>query len=343
VRPSGSFVRFVARRLVALVLLALGITFVAFLLTQLVPANPAAANLGEQAAADPSVVAAWEERYGLDRPLPEQYAVYVYRLVQGDLGESQQTRQPVRKDLSVFIPATAELALLSILIAALVGIGFGVVAAMRRNRPADHVLRVFSLVGISMPTFWLALVGVYIFFYRLNWVPGSDRLDPGVLAPEHRTGLYTVDALLAGDWSTAQNAMHHLVLPALVLAAYNVGLLTRYTRSAVLEVITNDYVRAARAKGLPERTVVRRHVLRAALPSVITVLGLVFANVLTGAVLVESIFAWPGVGQYAYRSAVSLDLPAIMGVSLFVAVVYVSVNFVVDVLYGVIDPRIRIS
>src|SRR5215216_5994765 len=343
VRPSGSFLRFLGRRLIALVLLGLGITLVAFILTQLIPANPVAANLGEQAAADPSAVAAFKDRYGLDEPLPVQYGLYVYRLVQGDLGESQQTRQPVRRDLSVFIPATAELALLSILIAAVVGIGLGVAAAMRRNRPADHALRVFSLVGISMPTFWLALVALYVFFFRLNWVPGSDRLDPGVLAPPHKTGLYSIDALLAGDWATFTNALHHLVLPALVLAAYNVGLLTRYTRSAVLEVVTNDYVRAARAKGLAERVVLLRHVLRAALPSVVTVIGLVFANVLTGTVLVETIFAWPGIGQYAYRSAVTLDLPSIMGVGLFVAVVYISINFVVDVLYGVIDPRIRVT
>jgi peptide/nickel transport system permease protein len=342
-RPSRSFVRFLARRLVALVLLGLGITLVAFILTQLVPANPVAANLGEQAAADPAAVEAFRERYGLDRPLPVQYGLYVVRLVQGDLGESQQTRQPVRRELGTYIPATAELALVSILVAAIVGIGLGVVAAVRRNRMIDHALRVVSLVGISMPTFWLALVTLYVFFFRLDWVPGGDRLDPGVLPPPHKTGLYTLDALLAGDWSTFTRALHHLVLPALVLAAFNIGLLMRYTRSAVLEVISNDYVRAARAKGLPERIVVRRHVLRAALPSVITVLGLVFANVLTGAVLVESIFAWPGVGQYAYRSAVSLDLPAIMGVSLFVAIVYVTVNFVVDVLYGVIDPRIRIA
>jgi peptide/nickel transport system permease protein len=155
--------------------------------------------------------------------------------------------------------------------------------------------------------------------------------------------MYTIDALLAGEWSTARDALHHLILPALVLAAFNVGLLTRYTRSAVLEVIGNDYVRAARAKGLPERSVLTRHVLRAALPSVVTVIGLVFANVLTGTVLVETIFAWPGIGQYAYQAAVSLDLPAIMGVSLFVAAVYIGVNFVVDVLYGVIDPRIRVA
>jgi peptide/nickel transport system permease protein len=219
----------------------------------------------------------------------------------------------------------------------------GVIAAIRRNRLTDHVLRVVSLGGVSMPTFWLALVALYVFFFRLNWLPGTGRLDAVVSPPPHHTGLYTVDAAISGQWATAWNALQHLVLPALVLAAFNVGLLTRYTRSAVLEVISNDYVRSARAKGMPERTVIVRHVLRAALPSVVTVIGLAFANVMTGAVLVENIFSWPGIGQYAYHSATTLDLPAIMGVSLFVAVVYIVINFLVDVLYGVIDPRIRIS
>ena len=337
------FARFVLRRLAALVLLGIGITLVAFLFTQLVPGDPVTANLGEQASADPEVVQAFRERYGLDEPLPVQYWTYLTKVVRGDLGTSFTTQQPVRENLADFVPATAELAVLSTLIAVLVGTAFGVVAAVRRNRATDHLLRVFSLAGISMPTFWIALVALYVFFLRLGWFPGGDRLDPGVLAPPQRTGMYTVDALLAGQWSVAWDALHHLILPALVLAAYNVGLLTRYTRSAVLEVIENDYVRAARAKGLPERNVLVRYVLRAALPSVVTVIGLVFANVLTGTVLVETIFAWPGIGQYAYRSAVALDLPAIMGVSLFVAVVYVSINFVVDVLYGVIDPRIRVA
>jgi peptide/nickel transport system permease protein len=337
------FARFLLRRLAALVLLCIGITLVAFMFTQLVPGDPVAANLGEQAAADPAVVQAFRERYGLDQPLPLQYWRYLTNVLHGDLGESLQDHQPVRDNLATYVPATAELAILSTVIAVLVGVCFGVVAAVRRNRAADHLLRVVSLAGISMPTFWIALVALYVFFFRLGWFPGGDRLDPGVLAPPHHTGMYAIDALLSGQWSVAWNALHHMILPALVLAAYNVGLLTRYTRSAVLEVIGNDYVRAARAKGLPERSVLVRHVLRAALPSVVTVIGLVFANVLTGTVLVETIFAWPGIGQYAYRSAVTLDLPAIMGVSLFVAVVYISVNFVVDVLYGVIDPRIRVA
>jgi peptide/nickel transport system permease protein len=342
-RRAPSFAIFAARRLVALVFLAIGITAVTFVLTQLVPSNAVATNLGEQAAGDPAAVAAFRHHYGLDKPLPERYAIYLGHLLHGDLGQSSLTHNSVRSDLSQFIPATGELALYSVLFAAIVGIAFGVLAAMRRNRPTDHVLRVTSLAGISMPTFWIALVALYVGFYKLGWFPGADRLDPGTLPPPHVTGLYTIDALLAGKFGLVGQALHHLVLPALVLAAFNVSLLTRFTRSAVLEVIGNDYVRGARAKGLPERIVVVRYILRAALPSVVTVLGLVFANVLTGAVLVEKIFSWPGIGQYAYQAAVNLDVQAIAGVSIFVAVVYVTVNFVVDVLYGVIDPRIRIT
>jgi ABC-type dipeptide/oligopeptide/nickel transport system permease component len=341
-RPSASFLRFLLRRAAALVLLAVGITLVVFVLTQLVPSNAVATNLGEQAAADPAAVAAFKAHFGLDKPLPVRYWLYLKHLAQGDLGQSSLTHDAVTHDLGQFIPATAELALYSIVIAAVFGIAFGVIAALRRNRPVDHVLRVVSLGGISMPTFWIALVALYLGFFRLGWFPGAERLDPGVLPPPHKSGLYTVDALLAGQWGLFVQALHHLVLPALVLAAFSVGLLTRYTRSAVLEVVGNDYVRAARAKGLPERVVVTRYILRAALPSVVTVLGLVFANVLTGAVLVEKIFSWPGIGQYAYQAAVNLDVPAIAGVSLFVAVVYITVNFIVDVLYGVIDPRIRV-
>ena len=338
-----SFLRFALRRLLAYLLLAVGITLVIFALTQLVPSNAAATNLGEQAAGDPAAVAAFKQHYGLDKPLPVRYAIYLEHLVQGDLGESALTHQPVTTDLGTFIPATAELALFSIVIASILGVTFGVIAALRRNKPTDHALRIVSLGGVSMPTFWIALVALYVGFFKLGWFPGAERLDPGTQSPPSVTGLYTVDALLAGNLGLFGQAAHHLVLPALVLAAFNVSLLTRFTRSAVLEVAGNDYVQAARAKGLPERVVVRRYILRSALPSVVTVLGLVFANVLTGAVLVEKIFSWPGIGQYAYQAAVNVDVPAIAGVSLFVALVYITVNFVVDVLYGLIDPRIRIT
>ena len=342
-RPSSSFLLFFLRRLASLLLLLLGITFIAFVLTELVPSNAAATNLGEQAAADPAAVKAFDQHYGLDKPFPIRYLIYLEHLVQGDLGQSSLTHDAVTHDLGQFIPATAELAIFSIFFAAIVGITFGVIAGLRRNKPTDHGLRVASLAGISMPTFWIALIALYVGFYRLGWFPGAGRLDPGTNPPSSITGMYTFDALLHGQWGLFGTSFHHLLLPALVLAAFNVSLLTRFTRSAVLEVVGNDYVRAARAKGMPERVVVIRYILRAALPSVVTVLGLVFANVLTGAVLVEKIFSWPGVGQYAYEAAVNLDVPAIAGVSLFVAAVYVTVNFVVDILYGIIDPRIRVT
>jgi peptide/nickel transport system permease protein len=275
--------------------------------------------------------------------LPVQYGLYVWRLVHGDLGTSIQSGLPIRSELGRVIPATVELAIIAVSIGVVFGLSLGTVAALHRNRWPDHILRVVSLAGISMPTFWIGLLALYVFFFVLNWVPGGGRLDSSVLPPPHETGLYTVDALLVGDWFALWNALHHLILPALVLAAFSVSVLTRFTRSAVLEVIEKDYVRAARAKGLSERNVVIGHVLRASFVSVLTVIGLVFANVLSGAILVEHIFGYPGLGQYAYQAAVTLDLPAIMGVSMFVAGVYVTINFIVDVLYGVIDPRVRIG
>lgn len=333
---------FIGRRLVALVLLCLGVSMMAFLLTHVIPGNVAVANLGDRASSDPVAVRLYRQHFGLDKPLPAQYVIYLGNLAHGDLGESEQSRRPVRTDLAEYIPATAELAITSMVLALLLGVTLGVVAALRRNRLSDQILRVVSLGGMSTPQFWLALVALYVFFYKLSWFPGSGRLDAAVVPPPHVTGLYTIDALVAGQFDVFANAVQHLILPACVLAAFNIGLFTRFTRSAVLEVLENDYVRTARAKGLPELTVVFRHVLRAASPPILTVVGLAFGNVMTGTVLVENIFSWPGIGQYSYRSATALDLPAIVGVMLFVAIVYILVNMVVDILYGVVDPRVRV-
>ncbi len=321
--------------------LSIGIVVVSFVLTHMVPGNPALANLGQNPT--PSEIRVFDQRNGLDKPLPVQLGLYFVHLLQGNLGTSQQTGDPVAHDLSMAIPATAELAITSIVIALIFGVGFGLVAALRRDGVTDFVLRILSLVGVSVPTFWLALIALYLLFFKLGIFPGGSRLSPTDTAPPHVTGMYTVDALLAGRWSTFWDALHHLLMPAMILAAANMGLLTRYTRSAVLEVMEHDYIRAAKAKGLSRRTVVFGHILRAALPSIVTVIGLAFANVMTGAVLVENIFSWPGIGQYGYQSSTTLDLPAIAGVSLFIAVVYVVVNFVVDVLYGVLDPRVRVE
>lgn len=342
-RHRHPFASFLTRRAGTAVLLMLGVTLVTFVLTNLVPGDPAAAALGQRAVGDPAIVAQFRQHYGLDKPLPLQYVTYLGNLLQGDLGESQQSHQAVLTDLRAAVPATIELAGTAIVLSLVIGVAFGVVAALRRDRLTDQVLRVLSLLGVSVPTFWLALLAFYLFFYRLGIAPGSGRLDPGMTAPPDVTGLYTVDAALAGQWAVFWNAVRHLMLPALVLTAYTVGLLTRFTRSAVLEVLGQDYVRAARAKGLPGRTVLSQYVLRAALVPVITVAGLAFGALLSGTVLVESIFAWPGLGAYAYRSATTLDLPAVMGVGLVVGVIYLLVNLAVDVLYGVIDPRVRVS
>jgi peptide/nickel transport system permease protein len=340
---SSALARYLLRRLGVSALLIVGVTLVTFVLTNLVPGDPVAANLGQRAAENPATVAAYRAHYGLDRPLPVQYVTYLGNLVRGDLGESQQTHRPVLSDLQSAVPATLEIAIGAIVLSVLIGVGFGVVAAVRRGQLADSALRVVSLVGISVPTFWLALVAFYVFSFQLDLAPGSGRLAPATTAPPHVTGLYTVDALLAGEWETFGDALAHLMLPTLVLTLYTVGLLTRFTRSAVLEVLEQDYVRSARAKGLPARTVLVRYVLRAAMVPILTVVGLAFGALLSGTVLVEEVFAWPGLGSYAYQAASHLDLPAVMGVGLLVGVIYLVINLVVDLLYGAIDPRVRIT
>lgn len=342
-RAGHPLARYLLRRLGVSALLIIGVTLITFVLTNLVPGDTVAANLGQQAAEDPAIVAAYRAHYGLDRPLPEQYVTYLGNLLHGDLGESQQTHREVLTDLQSAVPATLEIAIGAIVLSVLIGVGFGVIAAVRRGHLADSALRIVSLVGISVPTFWLALVAFYVFSFQLDLAPGSGRLSPATSAPPDVTGLYTLDALLAGEWATFADAVAHLMLPTLVLTLYTVGLLTRFTRSAVLEVLEQDFVRSARAKGLPGRTVLFRYVLRAAMVPILTVVGLAFGALLSGTVLVEQIFAWPGIGSYAYQAASHLDLPAVMGVGLFVGILYLVINLVVDLLYGAIDPRVRVS
>jgi peptide/nickel transport system permease protein len=336
------FIRSLLARLAALVLLAWGLTLIAFTLTQMVPGDPALANLGLYQVDDPALVKAYRVKYGLDKPIPQQYLLYLTHLVHGDLGVSEQSHRPVAVDLAEYIPATVELAVTTTLLAVVFGIGFGTLAATRRNKPIDHVLRVLSLAGISTPAFWLGLLALYLFFYKLGWAPGTGRLDPGVDSPPHVTGLFTVDSLLVGQVGVFINALQHLLLPAAVLAVHQIALLTRFTRAVVLDVAQEEFINTARAKGLSQVSVLR-HLLRAALPPVVTIIGFLFADVLTGTVLVETIFAWPGIGRYAFQAATTLDLPAIMGVTLFVATVFIVVNFGIDTLYGVIDPRLRVA
>ena len=333
----------VLRRLLLLVPMLLGVTLVSFVLTHAVPVDPVTAHLGEQAAADPEVVAAFRHEWGLDRPLWARYAVYVWNLARGHLGTSISTRQPVLLDLAQHLPATIELAVVAMAVAVLLGIPLGVLSAARRDSLWDQVTRVGSLVGVSMPVFWLGLVALSLFYARLGWAPAPGRLSPMLTPPPFVSGFLLVDSLLAGRTDTAADTLRHLVLPALVLSTPTLGVLARLMRGATLDVLGEDYVRTARAKGLDEPAVVLGHAARNGLIPVVTVIGLAFGRLLSGAVVIETVFAWPGLGLYAFRSATALDFPAIMGAGIVVAAVYIVANLLVDVAYVFIDPRIRVG
>jgi peptide/nickel transport system permease protein len=335
--------RLVAQRLLLMLPLMVGMTLISFVVSHTLPADPVGANLGQRAMEDPVIVAAFRAQWGLDRPLPEQYLTYVANLVHGNLGTSIRTHMPVAEDLRTYLPASAELAIVATLVGTLIGVPFGVISAVRRNRWVDHVVRAVSLLGVSSPVFWLGLIALYVFYFRLGWLPGPGRLDVGLSEPPRITGLYTLDSLLSGNWPTLGSSLRHLVLPGLVLASVYVGLVTRMTRSSMLEVLAADYVRTARGKGLRPRAVIYRHALGNALIPTVTVLGLAFGDILAGTVLTETIFSWPGVGRYAYQSAVTLDFPAIMGVSLIIAGVFIVVNLATDLAYVMLDPRLRRS
>jgi peptide/nickel transport system permease protein len=333
---------YLARRLVLALIALVGVVLVAFLVAHMVPADPLAMVLSEQATKDPSIRAAYVKRWGLDRSLPEQFWTYLTNVARGDLGESFTTRRPVLRDLAQFMPATIELSLAALAVSVLFGVPLGVWAAIRHNRVPDHVTRVVALVGAAAPIFWTGLIALYFFYYLLEWAPGPGRLDTYLSYPPRVTGFLLVDSLLAGNREVFVSAMQHIVLPALILGWFVMGIVSRTTRSALLEVLATEYVRTARAKGLGEVVVIGFHALRNAMIPIVTIIGLNFASLLSGAVLTETIFAWPGLGRYAVTASVRLDYPAILGVTMLTAMLYILVNLIVDVLYGVLDPRIRV-
>jgi peptide/nickel transport system permease protein len=332
---------YIARRLLLMVVAALGVTLISFVISHAVPADPVVSNLGQQASQRPEIVAAFKQRWGLDKPLYEQYFAFMGNLAHGDLGTSINTRRPIATDVSQFLPATVELSTAAILFALVVGLPLGTLAAIYRDGPIDHLARLVSLVGVSIPIFWLATVSLVIFYAALQLAVGPGRLGPQLQAPPPATGFLTVDSLLAGDLPTFRSAVDHLMLPGIVLGSSVMGLITRVTRSSLLEVLGQDYVRTARAKGLVEHLVISRHALRNALIPTVTVLGLAYGSLLSGAVMTETIFAWPGLGRYAYQSAITNDFPAIMGVTFVIALIYIIVNLLVDLAYALLDPHIR--
>jgi peptide/nickel transport system permease protein len=334
---------YIIRRLGFLVVLIIGVSLMVFIISHMVPSDPVVVHLSKRNLNNPKMVAAFKEKWGLDKPLHIQYLIYLKKLCQLDMGVSIKTKRPVIEDLKRYLPATVEMASLGVMFAVVVGMIFGVISAVRRNSATDQVVRALSVSGIAIPNFWISLVVLYIFYYKLGWAPGPGRLSPLMDPPATVTGLYTIDALLQGDAEVFWNALHHLILPSLVLGLFTMGLITRTTRSSLLETLSMDYIRTARAKGLTEQMIVIKHALGNALIPVITVIGLGFSNLLGGTVLVETIFGWPGIGMYAYKSATSLDFPAIIGVALLLAVNFVVINLIIDLLYGVIDPRVRYS
>jgi peptide/nickel transport system permease protein len=333
-------IRFILRRLAGLVLVLVGVSIITFALSQLVPVDPAASALGQNAREDQ--IQAYRKELGLDRPAAVQYINYVQRLLQGDFGKSIRTRRPVADDLRDFFPATIELSLAAMVVAVVLGIALGIVAALRRNGVVDAAARLFALIGGSLPIFFVGLLVLALFYSKLRWLPGPGRLDAVLSPPPRFTGMYTVDSLLAGNWPLFRNSLLHLILPAVTLGYFSTAVVLRMTRSAMLEVLGQDYVRTARAKGLRENVVILRHALKNAMIPVLTTIGIVFGSLLSGAVLTETIFGWPGLGRYATTSAVSLDLPAVMGVTLVAAVVYPIVNLLVDLGYNMLDPRINV-
>lgn len=339
---SHYYLRFVLRRVVAGVFLLWGMTLVAFVLTNVVPSDPVAAALGDRLSSNPATVKAFKQKYGLDKPLPDQYITYLVQLAHGDLGLSYVTQRNVSDDLARYVPVTVELGIAALTIGVTAGTLLGLLSGIGKTGWFDQVARLFSIASISAPLFWIAFLAVYTLSFKLSLFPSGGQLGPGSLPPPHLTGAYIVDALLAGDFSLTWEAIQHVVLPAVVLALPIAGLLSRFVRSAVIQVSSSDFVAAARAKGLPPRTILLRYTLRAALTPIVTLFGLLFADVMTGAVLVEVSFSWPGVGFYAYRGAINLDIHVIIGVALFVAIVYVTTNLAVDLLYAWIDPRMRV-
>lgn len=333
--------RYLLRRLALALLVLVSVSAVTFFVARVMPSDPAALYAGQRPTAEQ--IAAARERLGLDQPLPVQYLRFLGDILRGDLGTSYKTKHAILTDVRAFLPATLELVIASTLLALLVGIPAGVIAGARRGGWFDHLTRLLSIAGVSIPTFWLALILQLFFFGRLGLLPLSGRISNAIALfnpVQTITGFYLVDTLITGNGIAWRDAALHLVLPAFTLATYPIGLTLRMTRAAMLEVFSEKYIVAARAQGLPERTILFRYALKNAIVPTLTVLGLSFAYSLTGAFLVEVIFSWPGLGKYVTDAILNVDFPVIVSVTLVVTVFYVLINLGVDLLQAALDPRV---
>jgi peptide/nickel transport system permease protein len=341
-RVRSHLVRYVARRVLLGLLTLWLVTIAVFAITNILPGNPAEVRLGPLASKQ--ALAAEEHRMGLDRPLTARYWTFVSGAVHGDFGTSFKTERPVASDLGARLPATLELALLATLIALAVGVPLGFMAAVRRNSAIDHIARNIAAVAAAMPIFWLGIILVFVFSYQLGWTPGTvGRWPITSEPPPNVTGFLTIDSLLAGDLGAFGTALRYLALPALTLAIIELAPIVKMSRSAMLEVLSSDYVRTSRALGFSGRQVFFGDALRNALIPVLTLVGIVLGYLVAGNVIVEQLFSWPGIGRYAYGAVTSNDFNAVQGFILLVAAIYVVLNLVIDLLYAVVDPRIRLG
>ncbi|MBD2104042.1 ABC transporter permease subunit [Leptolyngbya sp. FACHB-261] len=330
--------RYTLQRLVQLIPVLIGLSIVVFLLIHLIPGDPAQVILGQQASE--TTIENFREQYGLNRPLLVQYFDYVGSLLQGDLGTSLRTRTAISREILPYLSATAELTSVAMIIAVVVGINIGILAAWKQNSVADYASTVGALIGVSMPVFWLGLLEQWLFAQTLGWLPSSGRTNPRYPV-ESITGFYLIDTLVQGQFWQFGDVVAHLVLPGIALGTIPMAIIARMTRSSMLEVLKLDYVRTARAKGLPPFKVIYLHALKNAFIPVWTVIGLQFGFLLGGAVLTETVFGWPGVGRYIYDAISFRDFPVIQSGVLVLAIIFVVVNLLVDLFYAFIDPRIR--
>lgn len=334
-----SLLEFILRRLTALIPVLFGVTLCVFLISHAIPGDPAAMIAGQRASQE--TIENIRKTHGLDRPLYEQYIRYINDLLHGDLGTSIRNQRPVTQDLRAFFPATLELALAAMLLCLVVGLPLGILAAVKRNKLADHLTRVFSVIGVSTPVFWLGLMLLLLFYRTLDLLPGSGRIGIYFSPPPAVTGLYSIDAALAGDTALLADVLAHLVLPAFCLSYVYLAIVTRIVRSSMINSLGQDYIVTARANGLSEWRVIGKHALKNSLIPTITIVGLSVGELLGGAILTETIFSWPGMGKYVVDSVSYLDFPAIMGFTLVVSLAYVLINLCVDVLYAFANPQIR--
>ncbi|MEX2009049.1 MAG: ABC transporter permease [Dongiaceae bacterium] len=326
------------RLAVSVALTVLGLLLVTFVIGRIVPVDPVLAAVGDRAPAD--VYERVRIELGLHLPLHEQFLRYVGKAVTGDFGTSVLTAQPVIDDIARVFPATLELATVAIFVGVVFGLPMGVIAAVSRGRWPDHLIRVLGLAGYSVPVFWLGLVGLLLFYAKLDWVGGPGRLDvyyEGVV--DRRTGLILIDSLLAGDWQVMRNAFGHLVLPASILGYYSLAYISRMTRSLMIEQLGQEYITTARVKGVTERAVVWRHALGNVMVPLVTVITLSYGSLLEGSVLTETVFAWPGLGYYLTNSLGNADMNAVLGSTIVVGAVFIGLNLLSDLLYRLLDPR----